>query len=296
MMVEGLIELSRRIFGDELLGLLLFGSRARGDYSDQSDYDILIVLKGYISGDPTKTYFEAYRGFGEFREATGRDTTVLVISFDDLLNSLSSSIILNALLDGVIIFDESGMLRKVRDKVYKKLESLGIKRVKENWGYSWHVPINLIPFNLEVNVNDPTEYEYRIRLAEEHLEEALKALEGGALVAAIYEAQLSIESSAKAVIGFFKPPTWIHNPASELRQVTGQYEELLRRKSIPIQGLNKLIALADEAAPHHALARYGDPGRMVTPRGIYKLEDAKKLVGKAEEALRIARETIEKLR
>ena len=155
-MVEGLlIELSRRAFGDDLLGLLLFGSRARGDYSDQSDYDILIVLKRYISGDPTKTYFEAYRGFGEFREATGRDTTVLVVSFDDLLNSLSSSIILNALLDGVVIFDGSGLLGKVRDKVYKKLESLGIKRVKESWGYSWHVPVNLIPFNLEVNVNDP---------------------------------------------------------------------------------------------------------------------------------------------
>lgn len=133
-------------------------------------------------------------------------------------------------------------------------------------------------------------------MAEEHLEEALKALEGGALVAAIYEAQLSIENSAKAVIGFFKPPTWIHNPALELRQMTGQYEELLRRKSISIQELNKLAALADKAAPYHTLTRYGDPKRMVTPKGIYKIEDAKRLVGKAEEALRVARETIEKLR
>lgn len=291
-----LVELSRRIFGDDLLGLLLFGSRARGDHSDQSDYDILIVLKDYMSGDPIKTYFEAYRGFGAFREATGRDTTVLVISFDDLLNSLSSSIILNAILDGVIIFDELGLLRRMKDKVCKKLESLGIKRVKESWGYSWYVPINLIPFNLEVNVNDPFEYEYRLRLAEEHLEEALKSLGGGALVAAIYEAQLSIENSAKAVIGFFKPPTWIHNPASELRQIIAQYWELLRRRSIPTQELNRLATLADEVAPHQALARYGDPRRMATPKEIYKFDDAKKLIEKAEEAFRIAREIIEKIR
>lgn len=83
-----LIELSRKVFGDDLLGLLLFGSRARGDHSDQSDYDILIVLKSYLSGDPIKTYFEAYRILGGFREATGRDTTVLVISSDDLAESL----------------------------------------------------------------------------------------------------------------------------------------------------------------------------------------------------------------
>ncbi|MEM2842240.1 MAG: hypothetical protein QW201_02955 [Thermoproteota archaeon] len=60
----------------------------------------------------------------------------------------------------------------MRDKVHKKLESLGVRRVKESWGHSWFVPINLIPFNLEVNVNDPSEYEYRLWLAEVHIEEA----------------------------------------------------------------------------------------------------------------------------
>ncbi|MBS7652445.1 hypothetical protein KEJ13_04870 [Candidatus Bathyarchaeota archaeon] len=88
-------------------------------------------------------------------------------------------------------------------------------------------------------------------------------MEGGALVAAIYEAQLSTENSAKAFIGFFKPPTWIHNPASELNQMIGQYEELLRRKGIPIKELNKLVVLAYEVALHYALARFGDPQRMV---------------------------------
>lgn len=145
-----------------------------------------------------------------------------------------------------------------------------------------------------MNVNDPSEYEYRFKLAEEYLEEAFKALEGGAHIAAIYEIQLSIENSAKAVIGFFKPPTWIHNPGSELKQIIGQHEELIRR-SVPIQELKKLASLADEVAPHHALARYGNLGMMRTPREIYKLDDAKKLAGKAREAFRIARETIEKL-
>ncbi|MEM0024602.1 MAG: hypothetical protein QXJ99_05830 [Thermofilum sp.] len=40
--VEGLLtSLSLKMFGDGLLGLMLFGFRARGDYRDESDYDIL---------------------------------------------------------------------------------------------------------------------------------------------------------------------------------------------------------------------------------------------------------------
>ncbi|MEM2842241.1 MAG: hypothetical protein QW201_02960 [Thermoproteota archaeon] len=58
----------------------------------------------------------------------------------------------------------------------------------------------------------------------------------------------------------------------------GHYKELLRRKSISIQELNKLVALTDEVAPHYALARYRDPRRLITPREIYKLDDAKKTV------------------
>ena len=51
----------------------------------------------------------------------------------------------------------AGSLSRIREKLLKKLKSLGI----------------------------------RLRLAEEHLEEAKRALNAGAIVAAIHEAQLS---------------------------------------------------------------------------------------------------------
>jgi predicted nucleotidyltransferase len=34
-------------YGDRLEAATLFGSRARGDHSDESDYDIAVFLKGY---------------------------------------------------------------------------------------------------------------------------------------------------------------------------------------------------------------------------------------------------------
>ncbi|MEM4430986.1 MAG: nucleotidyltransferase domain-containing protein [Thermofilaceae archaeon] len=158
--VEGLLtSLSLKMFGDGLLGLILFGSRARGDYRDESDYDILFLLKDYFDGDPVKTYFKAYEGLRAFREAVNRDTTVLVVSVQDLVRNVSSPVILNALIEGRIIYDKEGLVKRLKDKVNEKLRSLGIRRVKEDWGYSWIVPPSIVPFKLEVDLEDPLEYE-----------------------------------------------------------------------------------------------------------------------------------------
>jgi len=48
---------------DKLMPIIcFFGSRARGDYRDESDYDVVLLLKDYFDGDPVKTYFKAYEG------------------------------------------------------------------------------------------------------------------------------------------------------------------------------------------------------------------------------------------
>ncbi|MEM1824475.1 MAG: nucleotidyltransferase domain-containing protein [Candidatus Nezhaarchaeales archaeon] len=122
---ELLTSLSRKVFGDCLLGLMLFGSRARGDYRDESDYDILLLLKDYFDGDPVKTYFKAYEGLRAFREAVNRDTTVLVVFIQDLAKNISSLTNINALIEG------------------------GCSRI---------IPLSVAPFKLEVDLEDPLKY------------------------------------------------------------------------------------------------------------------------------------------
>jgi predicted nucleotidyltransferase len=49
---EILIELRRRfaeIYGDRLVHLILYGSRARGDAAPDSDIDVLVVLNGVVN-------------------------------------------------------------------------------------------------------------------------------------------------------------------------------------------------------------------------------------------------------
>ena len=37
---------ARRELGDHIVQIILYGSRARGDYTDESDIDVLVVVQG----------------------------------------------------------------------------------------------------------------------------------------------------------------------------------------------------------------------------------------------------------
>ena len=39
------------LYGEQLSGLFIFGSQARGDGEEDSDIDVLVVLKGKVSAD-----------------------------------------------------------------------------------------------------------------------------------------------------------------------------------------------------------------------------------------------------
>ncbi|MBV8120505.1 MAG: nucleotidyltransferase domain-containing protein [Alphaproteobacteria bacterium] len=44
------------MYGDRLERVVLFGSRARGDAREDSDYDIAVFLHGYTPGTSTELY------------------------------------------------------------------------------------------------------------------------------------------------------------------------------------------------------------------------------------------------
>lgn len=54
---------------------MLFGSRARGDYSVDSDYDIFVLVDNCLY-NPIEGYFNAYRALRPFRDKLVLDTTL----------------------------------------------------------------------------------------------------------------------------------------------------------------------------------------------------------------------------
>lgn len=120
---------------------------------------------------------------------------------------------------------------------------------------------------------------YRLSLAVEHLEAAVRRFNVEDWAGVVQASQLAAENAAKAVIAHFHVPSWTHDPSGELREILGELPAELRGH------VNRLIEIVSGLAPEHGRASYGLPTERVTPGRLYDR-------GKAEEALRAAREAV----
>lgn len=123
-------------FKDRLLGLLVFGSVARGDWTHDSDIDLLIVVEGWKK--PTwerseellmlRNRLRATREFSRAMEA-GHVPIIQHYPLDKDEALVFHRLYLDASIDGIIIFEKDKFLTRVLDGVRKKLADEGARRV-----------------------------------------------------------------------------------------------------------------------------------------------------------------------
>jgi len=103
MLRKASIEL-KRVFGDRFVGLMLFGSYAREEASESSDVDVLVVLRDLRE---LRVRGEIYKVISEH---VGKPLTLIGLSLEELLRDdlEVTPLLLNALYDGIIIYDETG--------------------------------------------------------------------------------------------------------------------------------------------------------------------------------------------
>ena len=139
--LECLIEMLRkasidlkRVFGDRFVGLMLFGSYARGEASESSDVDVLVVLRDLRE---LRVRGEIYKVISEH---VGKPLTLIDLSLEELLRDdlEVTPLLLNALYDGIIIYDETGILEKLKGKVLELISKAQLVRYKTPDGrYGW---------------------------------------------------------------------------------------------------------------------------------------------------------------
>ncbi|MCD6504856.1 nucleotidyltransferase domain-containing protein [Candidatus Bathyarchaeota archaeon] len=124
----------KEAFGEAYVGLLLFGSYARGEASDGSDVDVLVVMRGLkglkVRGD---VYSILAKHVG--RPLTLIDVDLADISRDDLE---VTPLLLNALYDGVIVYDRFGVLERLKLKTIELIRKANLMRYRTPDGkYGW---------------------------------------------------------------------------------------------------------------------------------------------------------------
>jgi predicted nucleotidyltransferase len=99
------------------LAVALFGSRARGDHTPLSDWDLLAVVE---SGD----YRVEHRGVGQ----------VVWLPLDKLEEVLEwSMVVLDAVTDAKPICGDRGKLEEVKKKVQEYIRRRGLVRTAHGW-------------------------------------------------------------------------------------------------------------------------------------------------------------------
>lgn len=120
-----------RAFGGGFVGLALFGSWARGEAREDSDVDVLLVLRG-LGGLEVRV--SAYRVLAEH---VGRAVTLVDVRLEELGRPITP-LMLNIAADAVVICDEAGEVSKALERVRRFIEEAGLVRYRTPDGkYGW---------------------------------------------------------------------------------------------------------------------------------------------------------------
>lgn len=116
-------------FRENLVSIILFGSVARGTATNQSDIDIIVVAENFprnISGRIDMLLPILNKVYSKIQ---GRKP---FIQFHPLRPNEAEKfrpIYLDVLTDGIILYDKNDFMRKVLNRMQRKLTKLGAKKV-----------------------------------------------------------------------------------------------------------------------------------------------------------------------
>lgn len=136
-LLEGLRRASedlKSVFGEGFTGLLLFDSYARGEAKEDSDVDLLVVLRG-LRGMSVRS-----RIYRVLTKHVGLPLTLIDVDLNDLTRDdlVVTPLLMNALYDGIVVYDDSGVLAELKSKVGELIRKAGLIRYRTRDGkYGW---------------------------------------------------------------------------------------------------------------------------------------------------------------
>ena len=141
-LIERLIEALKRKYGDKFISLVVFGSVARGEARKDSDVDLLLVIDSI-----PKRRLERQKEFMEVEKDLEGYLNELFdegyfIDFSPIIKTPEeatrlSPLYLDMVEDAIIAYDKDGFFMKILERVRKRLEELGSKRVRMGRKWYW---------------------------------------------------------------------------------------------------------------------------------------------------------------
>ncbi|MEM2405624.1 MAG: nucleotidyltransferase domain-containing protein [Candidatus Methanomethylicia archaeon] len=130
-------EILNELLKDRLVSIMLFGSIARGDWSRDSDIDVIVIANGW-SDEPVWNRVKELRRAKEKLEESLEYKNALEAGYWPIIQNHPLSIeeakkfnrmYLDAVIDGVILYDKDGFLTRILQSLRKRLEEMGSMRI-----------------------------------------------------------------------------------------------------------------------------------------------------------------------
>jgi len=122
----------QRALGDDLVALVLFGSRARGEADETSDWDLLLIAR-HLPGRP----FQRHLYLKQVLPTEWRGRVSLLAKTPEEFESYLTSLFLDVALDGVILHDPEGYIADRLARLRRLIQEQGLQRIQIGHDLVW---------------------------------------------------------------------------------------------------------------------------------------------------------------
>jgi len=130
--LEPIVQALRAGLGERLIAIVLFGSRARGEATEDSDWDLLVIADGLPEGFMERNFMLKQLIPSEWRGSV----CFLVRTPSELENRLAS-LHLDIALDGKILYDPFGFAARWLERLRDFIRKAGLVRERVGSGEEW---------------------------------------------------------------------------------------------------------------------------------------------------------------
>lgn len=131
-MLGEVVSALRQGLGDDLVAVVLFGSRARGDATEASDWDLLVIARHLLS-----SLFQRHLQLKVLLPVEWRAKISLLARTPEEFDANLTSLMLDIALDGVVLDDPEGYATGRLVALKRLIERKGLHRKQDGKDFIW---------------------------------------------------------------------------------------------------------------------------------------------------------------